>query len=61
MELPVQENNFNQIENSCGEFKDEQWGLKDLHTIRPNLSKISKDPVEIIGEENTKLYDKFNI
>ena len=61
LELPVQENNFNQIENSCGEFKDEQWGLKDLHTIRPNLSKISKDPVEIIGEENTKLYSKFDI
>jgi hypothetical protein len=61
LEVPSQNNNFNQIENSCGEIKDEAWGLKDLHTIRPNLSKISKDPVEIIGEDAVRLYSKFDI
>jgi sulfotransferase len=61
LEVDQQNNNFDEIENSCGELKDEAWGLKDLHTIRPKLSKISQDPIEVIGEENVNLYSKFNI
>lgn len=59
--VPSYSNNFNNIENSCREEKDEAWGLKDLHTIRPRLSKISQNPIDIIGEENVKLYSKFNL
>lgn len=54
-------NNFNQIENTCGEQKDEAWGLKGLHDIRPNLSRISRNPVEVIGEKNVRIYSKFNL
>jgi hypothetical protein len=61
LEVNPQDNNFNEIENACGEQKDEAWGLKDLHTIRPNLSKISQNPIEVIGEENVKLYSKFDL
>ena len=61
LEVPSHTNTFHNIENACGEEKDEAWGLKDLHTIRPNLSKISQDPIEIIGEGNVNLYSKFNI
>jgi sulfotransferase len=61
LEITHQQNNFNEIENACGEQKDEAWGLKDLHTIRPKLSKISQDPIDVIGEENVKLYSKFNL
>lgn len=61
LEVSPQVNNFNQIENACGEQKDEAWGLKGLHDIRPNLSKISQNPIEVIGEENVKIYSKFNL
>ena len=37
------------------------YTLEDLHKIRPKLGKTSPPPEEIIGEENVKLYDKFNI
>lgn len=61
LEVPNHENNFNNITNACAEQKDEAWGLKDLHTIRPELSKISQDPIDVIGKENVKLYSKFDI
>jgi hypothetical protein len=61
LEVSPQNNNFNEIENACGEQKDEAWGLRDLHTIRPKLSKISQNPIDVIGEENVKLYSKFDL
>jgi hypothetical protein len=61
LEVPYHSNNLDGIYNFCGEEKDEEWGLKDLHTIRPKLSKISQNPIEVIGEENVKLYSKFNV
>lgn len=61
LEVTSHTNTFHNIENACGEEKDEAWGLKDLHTIRPNLSKISKNPIKVIGEENASLFSKFNI
>jgi sulfotransferase len=61
LEVDSHQNNFDNIENSCKEQKDDAWGLKNLHTIRPKLSKISQNPIDIIGEENVKLYSKFNL
>jgi sulfotransferase len=61
LEVSNYKNDFNCIANACAEKKDEAWGLKDLHTIRPKLIKISQDPNEVIGEENVKIYSKFNI
>ncbi len=54
-------NTFYNIENACGEKKDEEWGLRGLHDIRPNLSKISENPIDVIGEKNVKIYSKFDI
>jgi sulfotransferase len=61
LEITPEENNFNNIENSCGEKKDKEWGLKGLHDIRPSISKISQNPIDVIGQENVNLYSKFNI
>lgn len=61
LEVESHQNDLNQIYNFCGEEKDEEWGLKGLHDIRPKLEKISKDPIEVIGEDNVKLYSKFNV
>lgn len=61
LEVPSHTNTFDNIENACGEQKDEEWGIIGLHDIRPNLSKISQNPIDIIGEDNVKLYSKFNL
>jgi sulfotransferase len=52
---------FSGILNTCKEDKDYEWGIDNLHQIRPKLQRTSPPPEEVIGEENTKLYDKFNI
>ena len=52
---------FLDILNTCKEDKDHEWGIDNLHQIRSKLQRISPPPEEVIGEENTKLYDKFNI
>lgn len=52
---------FDNIFNWCKEEKDSSWGMSGLHDIRPHLKKISRPPEEVIGEEYTKLLDKFNI
>jgi sulfotransferase len=61
LEVPAAVNIFNDIKNTCGEKKDDEWGLRGLHDIRPSLSKISQNPIDIIGEENVKIYSKFDI
>lgn len=61
LKIPPHENQLNNIENACGEQKDDMWGLRGLHDIRPNLSKISQNPIDVIGEENVKLYSKFDL
>lgn len=53
--------NFSNILNTCAEEKDNEWGVKDLHNIRPKLERKSRPPEEVIGEENVKLYSVFNI
>jgi len=52
---------FLDILNTCKEEKDHEWGIDNLHQIRSKLQRTSPPPEEVIGEENTKLYDKFNI
>jgi sulfotransferase len=59
--LETHTHNFSGILNTCKEDKDYEWGIDNLHQIRPKLQRTSPPPEEVIGEENTKLYDKFNI
>ena len=47
--------------DSLGRSVPDAWGIENLHQIRKKLQKTSPPPEEVIGEENTKLYDKFNI
>lgn len=61
LEIPPHQNTFSNIENKCAEEKDEEWGLIGLHDIRQTLSKISENPIDVIGEENVELYSKFDI
>jgi sulfotransferase len=59
--LKTHPHNFSGILNTCKEDKDHEWGIDNLHQIRPKLQRTSPPPEEVIGEENTKFYDKFNI
>jgi sulfotransferase len=61
LEIESYSNDFSTIINTCGEEKDSAWGLDGLHNIRTKLEKKSKLPEEVIGEENVKLYNLFNI
>lgn len=61
LEIEPHQHDFSNILNTCGEQKDKEWGLEKLHDIRPELKRISKSPEEVIGEENVKLYELFNI
>jgi sulfotransferase len=54
-------NNLSNIYNTCAEDKDYAWGIDNLHKIRTKLERISPPPEEVIGEENVKFYDQFNI
>lgn len=59
--LDSAKHDFGNIRNACAEDKDEAWGLKDLHTIRPMLNKVSVHPHSILGPFLSSHYDQFNI
>jgi sulfotransferase len=61
LEIEPHSHDFSNILNTCAEEKDSAWGLENLHLIRPKLQRTSPPPEEVIGEENVKLYDRFNI
>lgn len=61
LEIESYNHNFSNILNTCAEDKDYAWGIENLHQIRPKLQRTSPPPEEVIGEDNVKLYDKFNI
>jgi sulfotransferase len=48
------------IENRCAEAKDEAWGLKNLHTIRPELEIKSSDPLAYLPKEAVEYFSKFD-
>jgi sulfotransferase len=61
LEIESHSHDFSSIFNTCAEEKDHEWGIDNLHQIRSKLQRTSPPPEEVIGEENVKLYDKFNI
>lgn len=61
LELPQKDYDFNNIINHCAEEKDEAWGLKNLHDIRPILKRESTPPEDILGNYLKKKYDAFNL
>lgn len=55
---PYDKHYFNNINNTCAEH-DSNWGMKDLHTIKPELKKTSDDPLEVLGEELVEYFTKI--
>lgn len=49
---------FSNINNTCAEH-DSNWGMKNLHTINPELKKTSDDPLEVLGEELVEYFAKI--
>lgn len=47
------------IVNTCSE-NDAQWGMKDLHTLRPVLEKTSDDPLQVLGAELFKYFNNID-
>lgn len=56
LDLPKWKYNFNLIENDVQDDDLLAWGFDGLHTIRPKLEKISKNPKDVLGEN---LYNHF--
>lgn len=61
LEIESFDHNFNQIENTCEEEKDDAWGIENLHIIRNKLQKTSTPPEEVLGKELTEYYHQFDI
>lgn len=61
LEVESFDHNFNQIENTCKEEKDANWGIENLHIIRNKLQKTSTPPEEVLGKELTEYYRQFDI
>ncbi len=49
------------IENKCAEAKDEAWGLKNLHTIRPDLKMKSADPAAYLPKAAIQYFSNFDL
>jgi hypothetical protein len=48
------------IVNTCAESKDDSWGFKNLHDIRPKLKKTSDDPLKVLGSELFEYFNEFD-
>jgi sulfotransferase len=56
LQLPEYNYDFDNIQNDTIDDDITAWGFDGLHTIRPKLEKVSKDPKEVLGNE---LYNRF--
>lgn len=61
LEVEKHDHNFDEIENTCKEEKDDAWGIDNLHIIRNKLHKTSIPPEDKIGKELTEYYHQFDI
>lgn len=52
---------YNSIENTCSESKDEGWGMKNLHTIRPKLQRQSADPLNYLPHAAIDYFSQFDV
>ena len=52
------EHYFSNIDNTCAEH-DSNWGMKDLHTIKPELKKTSDDPLTVLGPELVEYFTQI--
>ena len=60
LEIEAPQHDFENVETYL-RADDENWGIKDLHTIRPKIEKTSRDPREVLGDELFEYYSQFNL
>jgi sulfotransferase len=58
LELPQFSHDFENIKSETVDDDLLAWGIENLHTIRPSLSKTAKHPKEILGE---RIYNNFKL
>ena len=56
LEIEKYNHKFNNIKDLSGISEDSLTGIKNLHTIRPNLQKVSRKPEEVFLPETIKRY-----
>lgn len=59
--LPTFRPDLEEIKNTCAEAKDDAWGMKNLHTIRPSLSRRSADPYDHLPAAAVEWFAAQNI
>ena len=55
------DHDFDDIENTCEEAKDDAWGLKNLHKIRATISKQSVDPLCHLPQVAIDYFSQFDL
>ena len=60
LELEAPQHDFNNVQTYLS-TPDENWGIKDLHIVRPKIEKISQDPRKVLGDKLFEKYSKLNI
>lgn len=58
--LDAIDHGYNAIENKCSEAKDEAWGLKGLHEIRPHIGYESRSPREYLPADAIRYFETFD-
>lgn len=59
--MDLYEHEFEGIENTCAEAKDEAWGMKNLHDIRSTIGKQSVDPLCYLPREAIDYFSQFDL
>jgi sulfotransferase len=56
LEIEKYNHKFNNIEDRSGISEDSLTGIKNLHTIRPQMQKVSRRPEDVLLPETIKKY-----
>lgn len=55
------DHDFESIKNTCAEDKDEAWGMRNLHDIRPTLRKTSINPLCYLPRQAVEYFSQFDL
>lgn len=59
--LEPYEHDTSHIKNTCAEAKDEAWGMKGLHDIRPKLKRMSVNPLAYLPQSAVDYFTQFDL
>ncbi len=59
LELDYYQHDFDNIENNHREYDNEIYALKDMHHVRNQVKKISKNPEEILSSHILNKYKRY--